>query len=136
MYQKQRTFERMIDMRRENICLLCQYAIPQKNSGLGLVDCSCKGYGNAHQTECDSFRENSRLASLKEAAIEAIKEFEHLNKDEEISKAALQRASIRSCAMQEAFAIMLDIGYDDAAEILRGCEARKIKGGTLCKNAK
>lgn len=106
-------------MNKKNLCPFCQYAVPQKNSGLGLVDCPCKGYGNAHQTECASFRENSRLASLKEAAIEAIEEFDRLNKDGKISKAALQRASIRSCAMQEAFAIMLDISYDDAAEMLR-----------------
>ena len=106
-------------MNKKNICPFCKYATPQKNCGLGLVDCQCKGYGNAYKTECDSFRENSRLASLKEAAIEAIEEFDRLNKDGEISKAALQRASIRSCAMQEAFAIMLDISYDDAAEMLR-----------------
>ena len=106
-------------MYKENICPFCKHAIPQKNCGLGLVNCQCKGYGNAYKTECDSFRENSRLASLKEAAIEAIKEFDRLNKDGEISKAALQRVSIRSCAMQEAFAIMMDISYDDAAEMLR-----------------
>lgn len=106
-------------MKKDNICPFCEHAIPQKNCGFGLVDCQCKGYGNAHSTECDKFRENSRLASLKEAAIEAIKEFDRLTKDGEIAKAALKRASIRSCAMQEAFAIMLDISYDDAAEILR-----------------
>ena len=105
-------------MNKKNVCPFCQYAVPQKNSGLGLVDCPCKGYGNAHQTECASFRENSRLTSLKEAAIEAIKTFDCLKKDEKHSKAALQRAAIRSCAMQEAFAIMLDIDYDDAAEML------------------
>lgn len=115
-------------MNKNNICPFCQYAIPQKNCGLGLVNCQCKGYGNARQTECNSFCENSRLASLKDAAIEAIKayydlieaikEFDRPNKGGEISKAALKRASIRSCAMQEAFAIMLDISYDDAAEIL------------------
>lgn len=105
-------------MNKKNLCPFCQYAVPQKNSGVGLVDCPCKGYGNAHQTECDSFRENSRLASLKEAAIEAIKAFHCLNGDENHSKTALQRASIRSCTMQEAFAIMMDISYDDAAEML------------------
>lgn len=119
MYQKQRTFERMMDMRRENICPLCQYAVPQMNCGLGLVDCPCKGYGNAHQAECDCFRENSRLASLKEAAIEAIKEFNRLNESMQSPNVALQKASIRSCTMQEAFAIMMDISYDDAAEILQ-----------------
>lgn len=78
-------------MNKKNLCPFCQYAVPQKNSGLGLVDCPCKGYGNAHQTECASFRENSRLASLKEAAIEAIKEFDRLNKDGEISKAGIAK---------------------------------------------
>lgn len=106
-------------MNKENICPFCQHSIPQKTCGLGLVDCLCKGYGNAHQTECESFRENSRLARMKAATIEAIKEFDRLNEDEESSKTAKQRAAIRSCAMQEAFAIAMNIGYDDAAEMLR-----------------
>lgn len=106
-------------MDKKNICPLCQYAVPQKNCGLGLINCACKGLGNARQSECDRFRENSRLASLKEAAIDEIKKYERLRlADGKGSKAAVQRAAIRSCAMTEAFAVMLDIDYDDAAEML------------------
>lgn len=106
-------------MNIKNICPFCKYAIPQKNSGLGLVDCQCKGYGNVCQTVCGSFRPNERLSRLKEAAIEAIREFDHLNKSGQYAKAAMQNAAARACVMTEAFAIMLDISYDDAAETLR-----------------
>lgn len=106
-------------MDKKNICLFCKYAIPQASCGLGLVDCACKGLGNARQPECDRFRENIRLVSLREAAIDAIKEFDRLTGGGQSSKAAMRNAAARSCVMTEAFAIMLDIGYDDAAEMLR-----------------
>lgn len=106
-------------MDKKNICPFCECAIPQKNCGMGLVNCPLKGCGNAHKTECDCFRENSRLVSLREAAIDAIKEFDRLNEGGQSSKAAMQNVAARSCVMTEAFATMLDIGYDDAAEMLR-----------------
>lgn len=106
-------------MDKKNICPFCEHAIPQKNNGLGLVDCQCKGYGNACQTVCGGFHPNERLSRLKEAAIDAIKEYERLRlTDGKGSKAAVQRAAIRSCTMTEAFAIMLDIDYDDAEEMM------------------
>lgn len=104
-------------MERNNICRFCAYSVPQKNSCLGLVDCWLIGYGNACQRECSHYKENPRLAALKKLAVEAIKEFDALNNTNSAS-AETKAAAARSVAMQEAFAAMLDISYDDAAKML------------------
>lgn len=123
-------------MQQENICPFCQYAVPQKNSGCGLVDCVRKGYGNAHQTECESFQENSRITKLKDATVEAIREFDEVREGSNgIAGTKLKAMASRCVALQEAFAIMVDIGYDHAAEMLRSLAERQ-KGGTKCKNEK
>lgn len=105
-------------MNHDNICRFCAYSVPQKNSCLGLVDCWLIGYGNACQRECSHYKENPRLAALKKLAVEAIKEFDALNNTNSAS-AETKAAAARSVAMQEAFAAMLDVSYDDAAEYLR-----------------
>lgn len=105
-------------MNHDNICRFCAYSVPQKNSCVGLVDCPLMGYGNAYQRECSNYQENPRLAALKKLAVEAIKEFDALNNTNSAS-AKTKAAAARSVAMQEAFAAMLDVSYDDAAEYLR-----------------
>lgn len=103
-------------MNTKNLCAWCQYAIPQANSGLGLVDCPMMGYGNACQTVCNCFRPNPRLSKLADAAEEAIREFEYAK--DTATAAEQKKAAVRSCAMQEALAIILDVSYDDVAEWL------------------
>ena len=109
-------------MNKSNICPKCAFAIPQSDNTLGLVDCPKKGYGNAYARTCDCFLENNRLLNLIEIAIEAIKEFESLYavsfKDSSEHAAAIGKAATHSCTMQQAYAIMLGITYDMAAEIL------------------
>lgn len=105
-------------MNHDNICRFCAYSAPQKNSCLGLVDCRLLGYGNACQRECRHYKENPRLAALKKLAVEAIKEFDALNNTNSAS-AKTKATAARAVAMQEAFAVMLDVLYDDAAEYLR-----------------
>lgn len=109
-------------MTKGNICVNCKHATPQDNSGLGLVNCHVVGHGNACQTKCDHFRENSRLASLKEAAITAIKEFERMYAipidGNELHAASIERAATYAVALQDAYAMVLDISKDMAAEIL------------------
>ena len=106
-------------MTRDNICPFCIFAIPQKNTELGLVDCIHHGYGNACQMQCKDYRENPRLAQLKEKAKAAIREFNQLSETNGSTSAAAKKAAIRSCTLQEAFAAILDIPYDQAAELLR-----------------
>ena len=106
-------------MNTKNLCAWCQYAIPQANSGLGLVDCPMMGYGNACQTVCNCFRPNPRLSKLADAAEEAIREFEYAK---DTATAEQKKAAVRSCAMQEALAIILDVSYDDVAEWLHDKE--------------
>ncbi len=107
-------------MNKKNLCPWCEYAIPQANSGQGLVDCPVMGYGNVCQTVCNRFKPNPRLSKLVDAAEEAIREFECAKG---VATAAEQKkAAVRSCAMQEAIAIMLDVSYDDVAEWLRDKE--------------
>ena len=107
-------------MNEKNLCRWCKYAIPQANSGLGLVDCPVTGYGNTCQTVCNHFRPNPRLSKLADAAEEAIREFEYAK--DTATAAEQKKAAVRSCAMQEALAIMLDVSYDDVAEWLRDKE--------------
>jgi hypothetical protein len=98
---------------------------------MGLVDCPKKGHGNAYETKCEHFFENTHLLRLREAAVNAIREFEriadlhhgHTTKAGE-QNIDLVRAAARSCAMQEAYAIMLGISYDTAAGLLHK-ETRK-----------
>ena len=99
-------------MNEKNLCRWCKYAIPQANSGLGLVDCPV--------TVCNHFRPNPRLSKLADAAEEAIREFEYAK--DTATAAEQKKAAVRSCAMQEALAIMLDVSYDDVAEWLRDKE--------------
>lgn len=116
-------------MKRENICPKCAFAISQKDnswSKLGLVDCPKKGYGNAYQTECEHYIENANLRLLMDNAIIAIKEFDRINAlytNLDVSIPSIQheelvKAAAHSCAMTEAYAIMVGIGYDMAAEYL------------------
>lgn len=107
-------------MNKKNLCPWCKNAIPQANSGLGLVDCPVMGYGNACQTVCDHFRPNPRLSKLADAALEAVKDFERMK--DTATAVEQKKAAVMSCAMQEALAIMLDVSYDDVAEWLHDKE--------------
>lgn len=67
---------------------------------------------------------DERVAALKKLAVEAISEFDEMNAGNSASAQtkmveATKRAAARSCALQEAVAVMLDIPYDQAAEMLR-----------------
>lgn len=104
-------------MKKNNLCWRCNYSTPQSNSGMGLVDCPVVGCGNVCHTVCDHFRPNPRLSKLLDTATEAVKNFERMKGT--ATAAEQKKAAARSCAMQEAVAIMLDISYDDAAELLR-----------------
>lgn len=105
-------------MQKDNLCPFCIHSIPQRNSGIGLVDCPVRGYGNACQMQCDDYRENPRLAQLMSLAVDAIKEFEDASSGD-ASASIKAKAAARSCALQEAVAAMLDISYDKAADLLR-----------------
>ena len=121
---------------RENICQTCKYTIRQDNSYL--VDCVCNNghaCGNAYQREgqCDSYRPNVPLIRLKQAALDAIKEFNRVHElypdlradDPSWQHEELVKAATRSCCMTEAYAIMLNLGQDFTAEMLR----EELKGG-------
>jgi hypothetical protein len=80
----------------------------------------------------DSYRPNANLLELKAKAIEAIGKLERLNALPNTGAAHAREASkaaAYSCAMQAAYAIMLGIGYDMAAEVLR-----EETGDNLLKN--
>ena len=124
-------------MNKQNLCPTCKYGSPQDNSGLGLVNCIChkgRACGNAYQKECESYRENARIARLKSAAVEAINDFNKLYAipvdGNEAHAAEMAKAAARSCHMQEAYAIILDIGYDLAAEILHDAARGQNEQGT------
>jgi len=71
---------------------------------------------------------NENLNSLKEAAIEAVREFKRLyaipTNGSDAHAREIARAAATSVTMQKAYAIMLGIGYDMAAEIIHE-EAKK-----------
>ncbi len=106
---------------RANICQNCRFAIRQKSGYL--VDCIChNGHacGNTYNLEgqCDDYEPNNNLLSLKTAAIDAIREFDKLNASPNCNKEKLMKAACRSCDLQEAYAIIVGISYDLAAELL------------------
>lgn len=115
---------------RDNLCRSCVFAIPQQGeTSLGLVDCPKMGYGNASSSikhPCENYRENDRLARLKDAAVEAIREFSKINALHAGSRNAMTsyqrreeaKAAAHSCAMTEAYSLICGISYDTAAELL------------------
>ena len=121
---------------KDNLCHTCIFAIPQDDSSMGLVDCPKRGCGNAFSSDihpCEHYRENQRLIALREAAVEAIREFEELNALQETDpkeykskyyQEKLHDAAVKSCTMSDAYALAFGLGYDDAAAILHE-EARK-----------
>ena len=79
-------------------------------------------YGNEVTNIWIKEPKNPGLAVLKEAAIEAIREFNQLYaipiNDDVAHATKITAAAIRSTTLQEAYAILLNIRYDMAAEIL------------------
>lgn len=118
----------MLENRIEkNICLFCAYSVGANIWGLGMVDCPVVGLGNCRRSQCRHYRENERLLALLNAAAAAIREFERLRETVGSHSMRLQKAAARSCALQEAIAIILDVSYDEAAQY---CHER-ISGGGL-----
>lgn len=103
-----------------NICQSCQYSL-RRESG-HLVDCPKVGCGNAWSRDCEHYKPYTNLIRLKDEAVEAICEFEKLNNTlsdrDTVHNEQLHNLACRSCALQEAYAMMIGLGYDDAAEIL------------------
>ena len=110
-----------------NICLFCAYSVGANRWGPGLVDCPVVGLGNCRRSQCRHYRENERLRYLINEAAAAIGEFKQLQETVGSQSIRLQKAAARSCALQEAIAIILDVSYDEAAQY---CHER-ISGGGL-----
>ena len=108
-------------MMMKNICPFCCHSIADKNTGLGIVGCRGVitaehkhfGCGNAYAQDCLYFMENPRMSKLKEIAVEAIRAFN--TSDDANDRRVL---AVKACALQEAFAAMLDISFDEASEFL------------------
>ena len=111
---------------RQNICQTCKFGIKQESGYL--VNCVCDrngrgGCGNAFELEgqCKHYRPNHNLLFLKHAAITAIRNYHVLADTPEKSshyKQDLAVAASESVALKRAYAMIVGLNYDAAAEIL------------------
>lgn len=109
-----------------NICCFCAYSVGAHRWGMGLVNCPVVGLANCRESKCPHYRENERLRYLINEAAAAIGKFKQLQETVGSHSIRLQKAAARSCALQEAVAIMLDVSYDEAAQY---CHERKSGDG-------
>lgn len=109
-----------------NICRFCAYSLEEKRSGLGLVCCPVVGLANVRESQCCHYRVSERKIALLNEAVAAIREFEQLRETVSSHSMRLQKAAARSCALQEALSIVLDVSYDEAAQY---CHERKSGDG-------
>ena len=79
--------------------------------------------------DCRYYKPNVNLLALKDAVIEALKEFDIAYKgsirdgvvasEPSFRNESLAKAAAKSVVMQDAYAIITGLRFDDAAEILR-----------------